>query len=276
MNEFEARKDSPACRIGHSKFTSHVSSNNVSYDLTIDEPLRGARRLHATFSWRMNDGDFDSSDADDAASPNPHQNTHTHRTNQTHEWNMVAPRCRVRGTIHVENSNRQIIKQYQINGTGYHDHNRDTRPPFSTVKLWQWGRAHFDDETTAIFYCYYTHDGLAVTKLLLVRDGKLEVRQSGVNSRNTRRDIFGVEYPHDLEFVTNTNISLQVSQRRVIDRSFFYIRGLSDATLKTPDGRTYQARAVTEHLAPRALKFRWLDWLVNMRIGRNGRTAFLP
>jgi len=31
----------------------------------------------------------------------------------------------------------------------------------------------------------------------------------------------------------------------------------------------------TEQLAPRALRFRWLDWLTGVRIGHNGRASFL-
>lgn len=235
--------------------------------MTIDEPLRGARRLHANFSWQMRDGDFDTSNFE----------TTSQRANQMHEWNMVAPRCTVSGAIRVENSQRQIINQHQFKGAGYHDHNRDTQPMFANVSAWQWGRAHFVDEMTAIFYRYLANDGSSpVTKLLLVCDGKLAVHQADLTTRNKRRDIFGVHYPREVEFTTTENISLQVSQRRVIDRSFFYIRFLSDATLKTSNGCTLNTRAVTEHLAPRALKFRWLDWLVNMRIGKNGRAAFLP
>ncbi|MGI9036502.1 MAG: hypothetical protein ACR2GD_10750, partial [Pyrinomonadaceae bacterium] len=68
---------------------------------------------------------------------------------------------------------------------------------------------------------------------------------------------------------------LNVQQIKPIDQSFFYLRFLSEARLKSRDGKIHEAYAVTEHLAPKILKYRWLDWLVNMRIGRNGKGAFL-
>jgi hypothetical protein len=70
-------------------------------------------------------------------------------------------------------------------------------------------------------------------------------------------------------------LALEVRQSRVVDRSYFYLRFLGEASLTTSDARTQHAPAITEHLAPRALRARWLDWLTSMRIGRHGRASFL-
>ena len=64
-------------------------------------------------------------------------------------------------------------------------------------------------------------------------------------------------------------------QGRVVDGSFFYLRFLGEATLDDGGGPPQTAPAVTELLALRALRWRWLDWLTDMRIGRNGRASFL-
>ena len=69
---------------------------------------------------------------------------------------------------------------------------------------------------------------------------------------------------------------LRVKQTKIIDSSFFYLRFLSEMTLTLRDGKPRQAIGITEYLKPKALKYRWLDWLTNMRIGRNGKGAFLP
>ncbi|MEJ7699617.1 MAG: hypothetical protein WKF71_08245 [Pyrinomonadaceae bacterium] len=47
-------------------------------------------------------------------------------------------------------------------------------------------------------------------------------------------------------------------------------------TLTQADGTIRKTTGITEYLAPKVLKYRWLDWLTNMRIGRKGKGAFLP
>ena len=91
-----------------------------------------------------------------------------------------------------------------------------------------------------------------------------------------RRSIFGIKFPKEITLSTETGIELDVTQLKPIDESFFYLRFFSEARLKCPDSEPREAFAITEHLEPKALKYRWLDWLVNMRIGRDGKGPFLP
>jgi hypothetical protein len=50
---------------------------------------------------------------------------------------------------------------------------------------------------------------------------------------------------------------------------------MGEATLTLRDGKPRRMPVMTEYLNPTALKFRWLDWMIDMRIGRNGRAALL-
>jgi carotenoid 1,2-hydratase len=263
--DFEAGRERPACRVGRSEFRYEGAAGG-RFVLDIDEPLRGDRRLNARLTWGVLEGDL-TGGKDAGAAPRE----------GSHEWNVVAPRCRVEGEMRVsESKTGRVISSDEFRGAGYHDHNRDRRWLPATVESWQWGRAHFDG-ATAVFYRYRERgEARATTRLFLVRGGALEARDAEFSAGRARRDIFGLSYPSLLRFGANggDNVSLAVTQTRVLDRSYFYLRFSGEAALAL-GGRTLRAPAITEHLAPRALLFRALDWLTDMRIGRGGRAAFL-
>ena len=272
-SEFIAHPARPACRIGRSTFELVEAFGVRRYELTLDETLRGGRTLKARLTWEVIDGNFAPDEADDAPSHAgaPH----------AHEWNLVAPRCRVRGDISITDRAGPRTAEQNFSGMGYHDHNRDHRPLPARVAAWQWGRAHFDDGTTAVFYRYQerdhaTHD----TRLFIVRDGALSITVAEYDARAQRQHIFGLRYPRELNFSMNappsSPLTLRIRQAKVVDASYFYLRFVGDAALDLGEGRVLHAPALSEQLAPRALRWRWLDWLTDMRIGRQGRGSFLP
>jgi hypothetical protein len=130
---------------------------------------------------------------------------------------------------------------------------------------------------TAVFYRYKEHgEQNPTTKLFTVKDGTLRECNAAYEEQKFKRDKFGIKYPTLLNFISENNTRLSVKQNKIIDSSFFYLRFLSEMTLTLPDGEPRQTVGITEYLAPKALKYRWLDWLTNMRIGRRGKGAFLP
>ncbi len=281
-DDFAASTERPQCRIGQSGFRLDAATGQTArgarYLITIDEPLRGGRRLHAQLEWTLTDGDFSARDERGADG-----------NESRHEWNMVAPRCRVAGSIDVNDGRGRRSHAQTFKGTGYHDHNFDRRWMPATVDEWQWGRAHFTDATTAVFYRYRetSDDAPVTTRLFIIENDALTSYPARFSADSFRRHHFGLRYPRRVRFdaeepgtlprnVVRGKASLRVEQRRVIDASYFYLRFTGDALLDAGDGRVLRAPIITEHLAPRALRWRWLDWLTNMRIGSNGRTSFLP
>lgn len=269
-HDFTASTVTPACRIGDSSFEYMNDENNPRYELNLDIKLRAQRHLKAHFAWRTVEASLLETAAH-ASAPN------------RHEWNMVAPHCHVEGSFRITDRDKHA-RETVWTGTGYHDHNRDTRPLTATVAEWQWGRAHFPT-ATAIFYRFREHNASeAVTRLLLICNRKLTIHNAQLLTHSTRLNRFGLRYPHRLSFETMpqtgeqiTHPALHITQHKAIDASFFYLRFHAQATLDLGDGTPPQtAPLISEHLAPRALRWRWIDWLVNMRIGRGGRTAFLP
>lgn len=266
-DEFHASTTLPEGRIGDNTFRLVENGAAPSYELNINTALRRRRLLRARLSWTITAGDF--FEDDETAASNL----------AGHHWNMVAPRCDVSGEITLSNANGERSFEHDFHGTGYHDHNRDTRWMPATIAEWQWGRIHFP-AATAVFYRYRERDEPQhTTRLYLIQDNALAALAPHLTATRTRQHLFGLRYPGLLKFQAThagDNLILNVRQRRVIDGSFFYLRFLSDATLETAGGRVQQAPCITEHLAPRSLGFTWLHWLINMRIGRNNRAAFLP
>jgi carotenoid 1,2-hydratase len=260
--EFSADTDKPACRIGDNNFRLESAPYGSGYSLSINAKLRNNRSLKANFEWLAIESDF-----------TPQKPI---VVEDSHSWNMVTSRADVTGRINVADDNGKSLDVVHFRGTGYHDHNLDNRWMPETVCDWQWGRAHFAD-ATAVFYRYKEHgEENPTTKLFTVRDDNLYDQDATYEEQNFTRDVFGIKYPQRLTLVTGDNIRLRVKQTKIIDASFFYLRFLSEMTLTLRDGKPRKTVGITEFLKPKALKYKWLDWLTNMRIGRNGKGSFLP
>ncbi len=260
--DFAASLEKAECKIGENSFRLESAPYGSGYLLSINAKLRKNRHLEAHFEWLSVESDF---------TPDKDVNI-----KDAHSWNLVAARADVTGRISVADDKKKDVDVVHFRGTGYHDHNLDNRWLPRTVCDWQWGRAHFND-ATAVFYRYKERgEQNPVTKLFTVKEGKLSECDAAYEELKFKRDKFGIKYPTRLNFITDNNTRLHVKQIKIIDSSFFYLRFLSEITLTFPDGEPHKIVGITEHLAPKALKYRWLDWLTNMRIGRNGKGSFLP
>ncbi len=260
-SEFQADPEKPGCTIGENNFTTEFASYGSGYLLTVNANLSRRRKLTAKFEWVSIEADL---------TPERCQ-----ISENSHCWNMVAPRSDVSGNISVFDHQNKESDVRHFRGTGYHDHNLDHRWLPETVTDWHWGRVHFTD-ATAVYYRYSEIGAeLPETKLLLIIDGVLQEFEAAFVPANVKRDKFGIKYPARLEFTANDGKKLIVENRQIIDSSFFYLRFLSDFTLITEGEQRRHSIGITEYLAPAALKKRWLNWLINMRIGRSGKGAFL-
>ncbi len=249
---FTADGEIPSCRIGNNSFQFEAAPYGEGYLLQIDTELKNGGRLKANLEWLIVEGNFLPA---------------AQRSGGSHEWNLVAPRCDVTGKLDV--SGRSGKKEtLQFRGTGYHDHKSDSRWLPAVLRRSHWGRAHFAD-MTAIFYDYRELDsGEPVTRVLLSSVGGLQEKTAYSEAKIFRRNIYGLRYPQRLTFYTRGNLRLRIKQIQKIDSGFHYIRFLSEAVLTVGDGKPRKTVAITEFFDPKALKYRWLDWLVNRRINR--------
>jgi len=261
-SDFSAGVETPGCQIGDNFFRLESVPYGSGYVLSINAKLRKNRNLEAHFEWLSVESDF---------LPDKFVNPAN-----AHIWNLAVSRADVTGRITVSEDAGKNLDTIHFRGTGYHDHNIDNRWLPGTVSDWQWGRAHFTD-ATAVFYRYKENgETYSTNKLLTITNGNLHERNAAIEEQSFARDKFGIKYPKLLRFIAEDNARLEVRQKKIIDSSFFYLRFFSEMTLTQPDGTTLKTTGITEYLAPKVLKYRWLDWLTNMRIGRKGKGAFLP
>jgi carotenoid 1,2-hydratase len=260
QSEFRADTKLPHCAIGENSFEYKNAPYGSGYFVNIDLPLSGKRRLKANLEWLS----VESNLLPDTGIPEV----------DTHCWNLVAPRSDVTGRISIfDRKGRQQTTTFR--GTGYHDHNSDSRWMPDSIDDWFWGRVHFPF-ATAVYYRYKEKNNTqAVSKLFMIRDGAVEVNDAEFEfPGQLKRDKFGVQFPSSIKVHTKDE-ELSVDGTRVIDSSFFYLRFLS--TMNYSNGReNAEAAGISEYLCPASLKNRWLRQLIGFRIGRNGKSAFLP
>lgn len=261
--DFTADTELPACSLGENGFRFESAPYGSGYLINIKTTLPRRRKIEAKLEWLSMESDFLPREKFGGLQGN------------LHFWNLVSARSDVTGNIKVTDEKGKSLDVRHFRGTGYHDHNADCRWLPAAVKNWQWGRAHFAD-ATAVFYRYRElNESEPLTKLILIKNSEFKIYDAYYEERRLRRSIFGLKYPQEISLSTEEGIRLNILQTKPIDESFFYLRFLSQAGLESPVSPTQETFAITEYLAPKALKYRWLDWLINMRIGRNGKGAFL-
>ena len=69
-------------------------------------------------------------------------------------------------------------------------------------------------------------------------------------------------------------LKLRVKPISIIDSSFYFLRFLSEITLGIPGRPDHSTSAITEFIAPKTLKYRWLNWLSDVRTGKNGESSY--
>ncbi len=258
--EFRADTEKPYCQIGNSKFSFECAPYGSGYLIDVETNAYGNRKLKARFEWLSVESDL---------MPEKRQ------FSVAHNWNLVVARADVTGKIQIFDEKGKLEQKINFRGTGYHDHNADTRWMPETVEYWHWGRAHFSDSTT-VFYHYKEFDqAKPMTKLILVRKNSIQVLDAHLDSSRFRMNSFGLTYASQLTFSSQEGFSLSVRQR-VADASFFYLRFWSEAEIKYPNGQSHIVPAISEYLFPKRLRKSWFDKLIDMRIGRCGKSASLP
>lgn len=259
-SDFKASEERPEVRIGDSSFVMDSARYGSGYMITVNANLPGARTLSAKFEWLSVESDL---------SPQNFSGTEAR-----HCWNMVAPRSDVTGKMTVSTNKGRELESIHFRGTGYHDHNLDNRWLAKTVRDWHWGRAHFAD--CSVVFCRFREIGAqeSRTKLILIRDGVLENRDVEMHEQHYVRDKFGIRYPSELEMTSSDGLRLHVRPVDIIDSSFYFLRFISQITLGVPGKPDHSTSAITEFIAPKTLKYRWLNWLADVRTGKNGESSY--
>ncbi len=241
--EFFASETEPRCRIGQSGFRYESAPYGSGYLVSVDLVLPDGEQLRANLEWLAIDSDLDP--------------TLREMKKGGHWWNIAAPRCDVSGRITVENKQGQTQTVRSFRGTGYHDHSRDDRWLFRAVTEWNWGRAHFAGLTAVFFDVSQIGLDSARSHLILIRDGRVQLLQAensnGASNGNANR-----------YFSDSEDADLEVKSLKLIESNFYHQRFLSEVRLKL-NGHEHAASGITEAIKPRDLRYRWLNWLNELR-----------
>jgi carotenoid 1,2-hydratase len=263
LNEYEGTKFSydQAERwycVGKSRFRFDSAAYGSGFAISLDLPLGRGRRVEAHFEWL-------SIEADLLASPS--------NGRYLHEMNLAVPRADVTGRISVLDraGNAKDVRHFR--GTGYHDHELDDRWLANMVEFRHRGKAHFADRT--VIFCVHSEFDSDVTAadLFVIEDNKMQRLRVLSIDQKFGRNKFGVKYPQSLKMTAADGTRLDVKPRRIIDSGFYYLRFLSGLTLTAPDGSVRDGNGITEFVAPKALKNRWLGWISDMRLRKNNRES---
>lgn len=255
-SDFSAGRSIPECRIERSSFKFQTAEYGSGYFVAVELPLSGGSSIEAHFEWLSIEADLlaiSSSVSDHIC------------------WNVVAPRSDVTGRITVKDRSGRATEVRHFRGTGYHDHRSDIRPICESVDELHWGRVHFDD-STAVF-CSLRDRNTSETEnvMMVVREGKAEIRSSSFEAQNLTRARYGIRFPKRQTFLAEDNVRLRIKPIKVIESSFDQLAFLSEMTLTLRDGVARKTIGLSEMIAPRPYKYRWLNWLNRIRSGRDGK-----
>ncbi len=259
-DEFESSTRNPSCRIGKCSFEYTSAPYGIGYLVKIELPLSRGRKIRGTFEWLSIESDLHP----DVEEPKPDPN---------HFWNLVAPRSDVTGKITIiDRRGRQ--KNRQFRGTGYHDHSSDPRWMPDSVENWFWGRAHFPFSTIVFYHYKERATESVISKMFLIEEGKMSEIESKFEFSKLTFNKFGLKRPEKLE-ITGDDLLLNLERSSTIDGSFFHDRTFSEMSL-VHGGNRYSATGIAEYIRPSRLRNRWLRYLIDLRIGRNGKCGMLP
>jgi len=253
-SEFQVNSDDISVKINENQFKFESAPYGKGFMVEINAKSPGQKTLEGRLEWLFIESDFQPELAGD----------------NLNFWNLVAPRADVTGHIKISDKKGKTTETINFRGTGCHTHYSDFRFCRETIGSFQWGRAHFSDATAVFLRLKETGSSESVNRLYIIRNSELHQREAIYQSQNFSRQMFGIKYPQRLRFISEDNIRLRVKQTQRLDSNLYNLRFLSEMTLTLRDGKPRKTLGISEHLAPKALKYRWLDWLTNMRITRKG------
>ena len=259
-SDFHADESTPKCTIGGSSFRFDSAPYGSGFTVCVKATISAEKSIEAELEWLDVEADL-TADL-------------TEMSGGVHCWNMVSPRADVTGRITLKDKSGRDLNVHHFRGTGYHDHNLDNRWLAKTVETWHWGRAHFADCTAVFFRFRETGHEEPTTKLLIVRDGRLEDRSVRFEEQSYVRDKFGIRYPSLLTLRSEDDVCLTVKPVEVMDSSFYFLRFLSEISISCGTSPERTTVGLTEFIAPKSLKYRWLNWLADIRTGKDGRSSY--
>lgn len=245
-------KVKPEGFIKNNSFSGTKSPAGLNYDITLNQTLPCGDKIEASLtffseSWNASELLKDSEKSED------------------HLWNLVSPRCEVRGEIKISG-----YKEHQINvaGIGYHDHNVGFEPMKESFTEWYWGRYHLPESTLV----YYLMNEMGVWEnraWLFGKDHGIRELKTQMDKSDLQSNLFGLTSRRAFTFYDD-RIELYLQKDRIIDDGPFYQRFEGRLIANTGE-KIKECRGISEYIYPSRI-YNKIFWpLVNMRISYPGK-----
>ena len=272
-------------QIGSDGFSAHWDGSRLEYRLSLDQTLPGGHALKGTLAFSSPLGK-----SEEGSAHVPLPGTHTRpgsgqvadgagrdkadgaapSDSAAHSWNLVQSRADVSGELTVRLPGRSGVRNYAMDGLGYHDHNIGREPMRDSFKEWYWGRFH-GEGCTFLYYLMIRQDGTRDTRNWLIADGEVH-RFGRIEERRHGSTLFRLRPARTLRFDQPTSGrfgSLDLSLGRPVDSGPFYLRYLPRLTLQRGGNTGVDAihlHGVAEYIRPGRIHDRRFWPLVDMRI----------
>ncbi|HRE42141.1 MAG TPA: hypothetical protein PLG90_12505 [Ignavibacteria bacterium] len=181
------------------------------------------------------------------------------------KWYPAFPKCKISGKIYLDRStkNQRSVKKILVEGTGYADKNWSDKPIYKDIDDWSWGRCHLKEYTIIFFRIIYSHK--VFNKFLIYKNDKLIVHKENFNINSVKkRNYWRLEYPSEIQ-ITDSEVSLVIKNKNLIDNGPFYIRFNSEFDLKI-NSDSVSGNGFFEIIKPARLLNKFLHPFINLRI----------
>lgn len=246
----------PEGKVGKNNFKGDKNNNGLSYTIHLNQHTLSGDSVTGMLKF-----DCNTINAEVTHSPDD--------TSSDHSWNLVAPRCTVKGTLTINGYEKRDIL---FTGTGYHDHNIGLEPMKDSFREWYWGRYHLQN-FTFIYYIMKKKNGWDKKAWLFSKNGVAEEIGNSIVLGNEQYNPFGLKSARKLK-ILHRDTELVLQKDRVIDNGPFYQRFEGRVLLKH-EGRMEQSRGVSEYIYPSGIYNRLFWPLVNMRIRYPGKSHWV-
>jgi hypothetical protein len=249
---FSADKDRAECRIAASSFRPGHIEYGSGYLVSLDLGYTRGRRLSAELEWLSIEADLAQPTGDRASA----------------HWNLAIPRADVTGKITVEDHIGRTISTFSFRGTGYHDHIISRGLHYKDLSSRMWGRAHFFDTTVVFDRHGGVQDHAAPGRFFLIRNGRIEARDSSCQATEHQRVRWGPPIPRRIWFRSDDGLMIRIKPQSAIHSDFHQTQLLSEVTLGLRDGRARKTIGLTEFINPRRLPtgvYRWIAAFADRR-----------
>ncbi len=253
----EFSKTVPDGRVGKNQFSGSLTDDTLKYRIKLNQSLPNGDSVQANLTFTSSP--FDLTSMTDQNSGN----------DSLHTWNLVMPRCEVKGEILIRGFYEEEI---QFEGIGYHDHNTGTEPMKESFKEWYWGRYH-TKTSTFIYYLMFEDDEWQKKAWLI--ENSSQVLEMGENAEMANRGFskFALQPARSLQFNGN-GIEAFLQLDNLVDDGPFYQRYLGQLLINK-DGNILRATGISEYIYPSRIYSKIFWPLVNMRIKYPGKAHWV-